>query len=175
MNVSLKTFMPAAAAGLLALTSCTSASQRAKVYMKDKPYLEYQELTDTENETLIQSRLDSMAYRDIFNGTKLAKDSASVAEFNKIAAEMRGYQPKETNHWNRRNAVRSTLINQHITTQELDKIESNTSFLDGDLKETNQYQHDADDWAYRKFFTKKGIMTDGLAKKCDEVSKLIRP
>ena len=174
MNVSLKTFIPAAAAGLLALTSCTSVKDRAKTYLADRPYTEYQALTDTKNKTLIQSRLDSTAYRDIFNGTKLAKDSASVAEFNKIAAEMRGYQPEETDHWNRREAVRNTLINKSITIQELDKIEPN-DLLIADLQNTNRFQHDADDWAYRKFFTEKGIMTDELAKKCDEVSKLIRP
>ena len=91
MNVSLKTFMPVVAAGLLGLNACSHVEERAKDYMQDKAYSEFVELTNTSNTTLIQSRLDSLAYRDIFNGTKLANDSASVAEFNKIAACLRGY------------------------------------------------------------------------------------
>lgn len=65
MNVSLKTFMPVAAAGLLGLSACSHVEERAKDYMQDKPYSEFVELTNTSNMTLIQSRLDSLAYRDI--------------------------------------------------------------------------------------------------------------
>ena len=95
MNVSLKTFMPVAAAGLLGLSACSDVKERAKDYMQDRPYSEYAELTNTKNHAFVQSRLDSMAYRDIFNGTKLAEDSASVAEFNKIAASLRGYKDSD--------------------------------------------------------------------------------
>ena len=41
MNVSLKTFMPVAAAGLLGLSACSDVKERAKDYMQDRPYSEY--------------------------------------------------------------------------------------------------------------------------------------
>lgn len=47
MNVSLKTFMPVAAAGLLGLSACSDVKERAKDYMQDRPYSEYAELTNT--------------------------------------------------------------------------------------------------------------------------------
>ena len=49
MNVSLKTFMPVAAAGLLGLSACSDVKERAKDYMQDRPYSEYAELTNTKN------------------------------------------------------------------------------------------------------------------------------
>lgn len=59
MNVSLKTFMPVAAAGLLGLSACSDVKERAKDYMQDRPYSEYAELTNTKitplyNQDLIQ-------------------------------------------------------------------------------------------------------------------------
>ena len=49
MNVSLKTFMPVVAAGLLGLNACSHVEERAKDYMQDKPYSEFVELTNTSN------------------------------------------------------------------------------------------------------------------------------
>lgn len=173
MNVSLKTFMPVVAAGLLGLNACSHVEERAKDYMQDKPYSEFVELTNTSNMTLIQSRLDSLAYRDIFNGTKLAEDSASVAEFNKIAASLRGYKDSDPS-WDAIQIIEQNLIEQDISTKDLSRIVANRFYL-FDTYKCIQFQHDADDWAYRKFFTQKGIMTDELSKQCDEVSKKIRP
>lgn len=174
MNVSLKTFMPVVAAGLLGLSACSNVEERAEDYMQERPYSEFKKLTDTNDLTLIQSRLDSMAYRDIFNGTKLAKDSASVAEFNKIAASLRGYGSNE-DYFRKEATIKERLINQGITTKDLSRIDNLFTFGDWDLMRANKLQHYADDWAYRKFFTQKGIMTDELSKQCDEVSKKIRP
>ena len=173
MNVSLKTFMPVAAAGLLGLSACSDVKERAKDYMQDRPYSEYAELTNTKNHALVQSRLDSMAYRDIFNGTKLAEDSASVAEFNKIAASLRGYKDSDPS-WDAIQIIEQNLIEQDISTKDLSRIVANRFYL-FDTYKCIQFQHDADDWAYRKFFTQKRIMTDELSKQCDEVSKKIRP
>lgn len=174
MNVSLKTFMPVVAAGLLGLSACNDVKKRTEDYMQERPYSEFKELTNTDDLTLIQSRLDSMAYRDIFNGTKLAKDSASAAEFNKIAASLRGYSSND-GYFHRKAAIKERLINQGITTKDLSRIDFLFTIGDGDLERANKFQHYADDWAYRKFFTQKGIMTDELSKQCDEVSKKIRP
>lgn len=176
MNVSLKTFMPAAAAGLLTLSACDSVKDRAADYMADRSYSEYLEVTSGNNLTFVQSKLDSVAYRDIFNGTKAAKDSTLVAEFNKIAASTRGYDSKVPDVWQRKEYIKKNIVNQGITTRELKAIEDKDDRLDdGDETRINKFQHFADDWAYRKFFKEKGLMTPELAKKCDEVPKKIRP
>ena len=38
MNVSLKTFMPVAAAGLLGLSACSDVKERAKDYMRSEEH-----------------------------------------------------------------------------------------------------------------------------------------
>ncbi len=173
MNVSLKTFRPVALAGLLSLCACSDVTQRANDYMQDKPYSEFVELTKPSNTTLIQSRLDSLAYRDIFNGTKLANDSASVAEFNKIAASCRGYK-NEDDCSQRIIAITKGLTAQGVLTKDFTKIIDICNSFDG-LVKANKFQHYADYYAYRNFFAKKGIMTDELSKQCDEVSEKISP
>lgn len=175
MNVSLKTFMPAAAAGLLTLSACNDVYDRAAEYMADKPHSEYLEVTGSHNAIIIQSKLDSVAYRDIFMGTKAAKDSALVAEFNKIAGKTRGYDNSELRLWEKKEKIRESIIKQGITTRELKAIDRHDSYSNGDVSRVNLFQHYADDWAYRKFFKKAGIMNNEIAKQCDEVSEKIRP
>lgn len=174
MKVSLKTFMPIATAGLLGLSACRDVNERAEDYMQDRPYSEYKELTNTRNQTLMQSRLDSTAYRDIFNSTKLAGDSTSVADFNKIAASLRGYN-NEYDCSQRIVAIEKGLKDQGILTKDFSIVKDLSATFAETLVQANKLQHYADDWAYRKFFTQKGIMTDELSKQCDEVSKKIRP
>ena len=92
MKLSLRTFIPAPAVGMTALLSaCMNTEDRVKSYMirANHSQMEYEKILSNENERFIQSKLDSLAYRDVFNGTQAAKDSACVAEFNKIAADMR--------------------------------------------------------------------------------------
>ena len=48
--------------------------------------------------------------------------------------------------------------------------------LDKDLHDENEkYQYFADNWMYRKFFGKIGIMTDSIKTVCDKVSNIIKP
>ena len=85
---SIKTILPVAAAGLMALaTSCSTATERAEKYMEETNRTQA-ELNAIKSGN-VQSKLDSIAYRDIFMGTEAAKDSANLAEFNKIAARLR--------------------------------------------------------------------------------------
>ena len=175
MKVSLKTFMPIAAAGMLSLASCETVQDRAKDYMSgtNRTQKELEELTNNTNAQTIQYKLDSLAYRDIFNSTQAAKDSTCAAEFNKVAAKMR----PETNGgmWDDIYAVDDKLIREGISIKEFNEIKEKDSWLKDDRKRVNTSQHYADDWAYRKLFEKIGIMNDSIAKKCDEVSEKIRP
>ena len=176
MKVSFKTFMPMAVAGMLSLASCETVNDRARKYMSEtnRTQMELEELTRGEDEGTIQSRLDSLAYRDIFNSTQAAKDSVHVAEFNKIAAKMRP-NVKGGNMWDKIAAINIRMVKEGISIKELEEIKDKDSMFKTDPKRVLTRQHYADDWAYRKFFSKIGIMNDSIAKKCDEVSKKIRP
>ena len=175
MKVSLKTFMPIATAGMLSLASCETVQDRAKDYMSgtNRTQKELEEVTNNTNAQTIQYKLDSLAYRDIFNSTQAAKDSTCAAEFNKVAAKMR----PETNGgmWDDIYAVDDKLIREGISIKEFNEIKEKDSWLKDARKRVNTSQHYADDWAYRKLFEKIGIMNDSIAKKCDEVSEKIRP
>lgn len=173
MKTSFKPILPIAV-GLLTLSGCSNVNERAEKYLADKPYAEYTAITEDHSTTLTQSKLDSTAYRDIFNSTQAAKDSALVAEFNKIANKTRGYN-ESYSAWKKMLAVRKSLISQGISTKEYNEVTNKYSFHDASTRMATITQHYADDWAYRKFFEKAGIMNDSIAAKCDEVSKQIRP
>lgn len=173
MKVSLKTFFPIVAIGGMALASCSSPSSRAQKYMEDRPREEFLNITNSDDRALVQSRLDSLAYRDIFNGTNAAKDSAKVAEFNKIASEMRpSFSSSEPLDYCKE--IGNILVNKGITNKEYKNF---PDFIVPFSRRWNveNSQHFADDWAYRKFFSKIGVMDEKLNAKCDSISKLIRP
>lgn len=179
MQISLKTFFPAAA-GLFALTSCNAVDDRAKNYMQETNHTQKELNAITENsydDVEKQSMLDSAAYRDIFNSTQAAKDSSKIADFNKIAAGMRAKDRKSGDYWSRFYDINDKLVNAGITIKDFDRIdETDTNCLvDPDDVRTARRQHYADDWAYRTFFKKIGIYKDSIAKKCDEISEKIRP
>ena len=174
MKVSLKTFLPFAATGLFVLSSCNDVRLRTQQYLNSAPSSALREMIDVDNPTLIQSRLDSMAYRDIFEGNIASKDSNLVAEFNKIASNTRGYN-NDDDISAKKNKIENCLKEQGITHQELEDIKNKEHFAFGNLSKLNTFQHYADDWAYRKFFEKIGIMDEKMNAKCDSVSDVIRP
>lgn len=161
MNISLKNLvMPSCFLAAGAFISCDNmfAENNAVRYCRnhDKTQLELEQILSDDNETRsVQSKLDSMAYRDIFNSTCAAKDSAAVAQFNKIASkydntiEARGLD---------------NIKKDGISAREFDEITA----VGGNLR-----QFKTDKFAYRNFFKKIGIMNDGLDKKCTEFEKEI--
>ena len=173
MKLSLKTLAPLAAAGLL--VSCNSVTERTKEYMKKRNYTQqaFNNIKSADECVVLQSKLDSMAYRNIFNSTQAAKDSAKIAEFEKIAASMRPDEMYPPYH--AVSSIDDKLSEQGISIRELDEIKAKDSQLDSDVERANMKQHLADDWAYRKFFKKIGILNDSVSKLCDDVSKEIRP
>lgn len=180
MKLSLKTIMPITAAGILALASCSRVENRTKEYMKKHDYTQksYDALKSDIRELngrsiILQSRLDSMAYRDIFNTTQAAKDSAKIAEFERIAAAMRPneiYPPSNALY-----SIDEKLSENGISIKKMDEIEAQDDWFSSDVTRANTKLHLADDWAYREFFKKIGILNDSISKQCDDVSKEIRP
>ena len=176
MKVSLKTFMPITAASMFALASCSNVDNRAKEYMSEtnRTQTEYNNFSKSSMYTK-QSKLDSMAYRDIFNSTQAAKDSAKTADFNKIAARMRPNEEENEDIWDKQFDIEKKLTKEGISIKDLDAIKEKFSVRIEGLAGLNTFQHYADDWAYRKFFKAIGIYNAGISKKCDEVSEKIRP
>ena len=176
MKVSFKNLLPLAAAGLISLTtSCSSVTDRAKRYMAKNNHTQanYNLITESGKSRIIQSKLDSVAYRDIFMGTKAAEDSTAVAEFNKIAAKMRVSEDLPVDE--AMNAVENKLVEEGISAKEwqyIDNIISEPLLL---TSKSTILQYSADNWAYRNFFKKIGILDDELNKKCDDMSLEVRP
>lgn len=173
MKISCKTLLPAFS--ILALVSCSDVNKRARDYMVEtnRTQKELEEVTKNDQQG-IQAKLDSIAYRDIFNSTQASRDSANVANFNKVASSMYP-QERVLDMRNAMGDIDEKLTDKGITVQELATIMDKDKFYKGDVARVNTRQHYADDWAYRKFFKHIGILNDTIVKKCDEVSKKIRP
>ena len=170
MKVSMKTFMPVAAAALLTLGACERVVSRAERYMENRPQKELDMLLvgndgSYKEHAKIQSRLDSTAFRDIFNGTAAAKDSATVEEFNKIAASYRADESATTDA-DITKSIKNKLIDNDITVNDLKWVYKHAR--------VTTTQHNADIWAYKKFFKKIGVWND-VAQKCIDTSAAIGP
>ena len=150
MNVSFKTFLPVVAAGSLIMTSYETQANKTNPVQ-----------AATEN-CLKQAELDSAAYRNIFNSTNAVKDSDKVAQFNNLAADMKSTF----------NEIDRMLIEEGISSKEY-KMEDFK--LANDVDTCKVYQHFADSWMYKNFFKKIGILTDDVAKQCDEAAVKTKP
>ena len=169
MKISpLKTYIPAITLGIASLASCTNPNNAAKRYMEYKPYAEFQEVTSTGNLAHTQSKLDSVAYKDLFLTTQAGKDSSNVAEYNKIAAKMKGYDPQGTNYLDIQDRIEQSSIKAGITTKEFNNIRRSREAWDA--------QYSADKWAYGNFFNKLGLMNDeNFVKHFEDVAEKIKP
>ncbi len=165
MNVSLKTFIPITLASALTLTACDSdVKSLAHQYCveNNKTAKEYRDIATTMGSDKQISKLDSMAYLDIFKGTKLAKDSAKVAEFNQIAS-----------------SYRNQIVDRKATLafQEKKAISSSMSLKDyNEMCKSHNHawrQHNLDNFAYQKFFQENGILDKNIKKRCDEYSNIV--
>ena len=149
MKVLLKSFIPVIAAGSLITSSCKPQSNTNSIQ------------TATEN-CLKQADLDSAGYRNIFNSTIAAKDSDKIEQFNRVAADMKSTF----------NEIDRILTDEGISSKEY-KMENFK--LANDVDTSRVYQHFADSWMYKNFFKKIGILTEDVAKQCDEAANKTRP
>ena len=165
MNVSLKTFLPITLAGAMTLASCES--QLPKLVHQyciehGKSAKDFNSIDETYGASEKMSKLDSMAYSDIFRGTKLAKDSAKVAEFNKFASDNRC----------------KTALHDEVNDYQNNKARNNGMSLK-EFDEMKSYQHlehrqnYLDNYMYKKFFKENGVLDKNVEKQCDEYSNHI--
>ncbi len=165
MNVSLKTFLPITLAGAMTLASCESQIPKvAHQYCIEhgKSAKDYHNIMEVQGDAEKVSKLDSIAYSDIFRGTKLAKDSVKVAEFNKYASDNRC----------------KTALREEVNEYQNSKARNNGMSL-SEFDEMKSYLHLAhrqnflDNYMYKKFFKENGVLDKNVEKQCDEYSNHI--
>ena len=151
MNISLKTFLPIVTVSSLMLGACKANTNQREEELK----------IATEN-CLKQAELDSIAYRNILNGTIAAQDSDKIAQFNALAYDMKSSF----------NKIDCMLNEEGISPKEYKMEYFN---LADDVDKCKVYQHFADSWMYKNLFKKMGILSDTVEKQCDIVSDVTRP
>lgn len=156
------------------LTSCEEGSSRRNAgrYMQNKPQTELNEVIKhlklpktVYSWANTQSKLDSVAYRDIFNQTKAANDSLKIKEFNALAAK--GKMEEGTPH--------KKLVFTNIPINEYDKIIDDARKIKNHAKYHERIQYTTDSINYRKFFNRNRLLTGNLLDKFNAICKQIKP
>ncbi len=167
MNVSLKTFLPITLVGAMTLTSCDDGYAVDKIASKycldnNKTEKDYRNIVLTKSPSDKVSKLDSIVYRDILETTKLAKDSAKIAGFNKIASSNRAPADYsvDTPTSQKNKAIEAGMLHKDFQIM--------TSY-----GKTSICQNLLDNFVYKKFFKENGVLDKNVEQKCDEYSKNI--
>lgn len=144
---------------------------RVESYMENRPHAEFTEIKNQaygygNTGVYMQSSLDSLAYREIFNSSQAAADSAAVNEFNKLASSMR--RAPETPSYTLNYDLHNKL-GKMVTHKQFKQIENETK------RDVLTLQFKTDSVAYRRFFEKHGLLNDSTLKKFTAVAKKIKP
>ncbi len=168
------TIKSAIVASSVLLSGCSpySSPENAKKYMQNRPQQELDEVLSSVNKPVnvitlydyagVQSKLDSVAYKDIFMTTNAVKDSAKIAEFNKIAGI------GKTVRGNLTQKLRET----GVTVNEFDQIIDKAPWTE---KRYEYFQFVTDSLNYRKFFKKHNLLNKKTMKMIKDISKRIKP
>ena len=208
MNIIKTAIAPVIMGTAMTLSGCDSSKyqsdaeqSRRKVLsevLAEKPVKEYDKIIEGLNgktiyfkESFLQSSLDSVAYRNLFEGTTLAKDSARVKEFNDIARKTRpNLNPisYEADYKRIIDALDNKVKDMGITKREYDvnaneysKIGHYRSAGIGSTWERELdrnvavHQFKADSLAYEKFFRRNKLLTDSVRKEIKNIAKIIKP
>lgn len=144
---------------------------RVEAYMENRPHTEFIEIQNQAHVyygntgVYMQSSLDSLAYREIFNSSQAAADSAAVNEFNKIASSMR----RAPRSFDRLSSDLYDKLGKMLTHKQFKQIEKEAK------RDVLTLQFKADSVAYRRFFEKHGLLNDSTLKKFTAIAKKIRP
>ncbi len=208
MNIIKTAIAPVIMGTAMTLSGCDSSKyqsdaeqSRRKVLsevLAEKPVKEYDKIIEGLNgktiyfkESFLQSSLDSVAYRNLFEGTALAKDSARVKEFNDIARKTRPNIRSisgESDYNRIIDALDNKVKDMGITKRDFDananeysKIGHYRSAGIGSTWERELdrnvavHQFKADSLAYEKFFRRNKILTDSVKKEIKNIAKIIKP
>lgn len=196
-NVVASTLLAGSALGLNSCGSTAEPNSLAnrqkevvKELMAERPAKEYNKAVGSWREGILapadaQSTIDSIAFRQVFDGTILATDSKSVEEYNAIAAKMRVGDHKT--YESAFEELDNKMLDQNIKVKEIPAnakeyraFEQTVHNLSGNITYNNDHkviavrQFKADSLAYTNFFKERGRLTPGIEKNIKEISKQIK-
>ena len=133
-----------------------------------------------------QSSIDSLAYRKVFEGTELSKNSDAVKEFNKIAKESRPDRMWGFPTYTKK--MDEILKNHGISSDEINKYKAENqrgreTFPGGFARYTSRdnrvaiakHQFKVDSVSYKRFFEKHGMINEAVNNGFKTVSKKFKP
>ena len=134
-----------------------------------------------------QRTIDSLAYKNLFDGTALANDSAVLNEFNKIS-QYTAPHPRHAIDTNIHQDFDDILKSNGCSQKEVYAIRSKTMkaypMRDcGEIHFTNEgnfrclawHQYMTDSVIYTKFFKENGILSKDVQKKISQIARVIKP
>ena len=183
---SIRNILLAAAGGsLLLLASCKK--DNLEKYMEANNYTKEKidstmDATKRDNSlmqsTVRQSTIDSMAFRNLFEGTRYAQNSDAVANFNEIAGRMRVDSMDTDNRFFVQDEIANNAYKENINPDIVEELQYINPEEDSDLsgeEHVAKIQYLADRAAYEKFFADHGLMKCDFIQKFDSVSNSIKP
>lgn len=138
-------------------------------------------------ETGIQRSIDSLAYKQLFDGTELVKDSAAVEEFNSIAAKNAPH-PRHSFYTIMQTDFNKRLKALGCSDKEVYRLSGACTEVyprrdcgeihftsEGTINAVARHQYYTDSVAYNKFFDSKGILNKSMKQKIAYISRKIKP
>jgi len=131
----------------------------------------------------LQHKIDSVAFKDMFEGTQLAKDSNFVAEYNEMMAKTKVPYIQDLYTYDRtyyadKEKMTSTL-HEMVTVKEMQEL-NKSRIMPGnkvDLKRptSDGLQYYIDSIAHSKLFEKFGLLDSAGVEKFSKICKKVRP
>jgi len=133
--------------------------------------------------TELQHKIDSVAFKDMFEGTQLAKDSSFVAEYNEMMAKtkvpyLQDNYRFEGRYYADKEKMVSTL-HEMVKVNEMQEL-NKSRIMPGnkvDLKRptSDGLQYYIDSIAHSKLFEKFGLLDSAGVEKFSKICKKVRP
>ena len=131
----------------------------------------------------LQHKIDSVAFKDMFEGTQLAKDSNFVAEYNEMMAKTKvpynkEFATTEGRYYADHEKMVSTL-HEMVTVKEMQEL-NKSNIMPGnkvDLKRptSDGLQYYIDSIAHSKLFEKFGLLDSAGVEKFSKICRKVRP
>lgn len=148
--------------------------RRAQEYMQNRPQLEQFEVLKSLNKlrqnpiefAQTQAKLDSVAFKDIFNSTQAVKDSSKVAEFNKLV---------KVNKIKYLSDINSNLVQASKKHSEYKNIKNNADTFKNINRHYEYVQYATDSLKTKHFFDKYKLLDKEALSKFNKVCSQISP
>lgn len=132
----------------------------------------------------LQHKIDSVAFKDMFEGTQLVKDSNFVAEYNEMMTKTRvpycnDFKKKTQGRYFADNEKMTSTLHEMVTVGEMQKLNKSHimpgSKLDLKRPTSDGLQYYIDSIANSKLFEKYGLLDSAGMDKFSKICKKVRP